>query len=164
MKRIISLILASAMCIACLTACGESSSESPTSESSISESELESYPLTAEAARKKAILKVYDEIEKATVHVIKETKEYFSGQSKDINIANAYCEEANRMQHNDGKEFICYKIRVTGHYTCEDTYGYSHVLTIDSTRKINDDGTEYDYNEKTIEYDIKISKSDRRNR
>ena len=150
MKRIISLILVISLTLLTLTACSEGSSES-----SSSESESESYPLTVEAARKKAILEAYDEIEKSTIHVLKDTKEIIQGSAENINIANAYCEQANRMQHNDGKEFICYEIRITGHYTCEDIYGYSHVITIDHTRKVNDDGSKYDYTEKTIEYDIK---------
>lgn len=158
MKKIISMILAFAMCTACLTACGDSSSESPSSDSSIIKSELESYPLTVEAATDKAFIEAYDEIEKQTVHVL-DNKEIISGHSEDIKIANAYCERADRMQHNDGKEFICYKIRITGHYTCEDIYGYSHLITIDYTREVNDDGSKHDLTEKTIDYDIKISKS-----
>lgn len=156
MRRILSMILAAAMCIGCLTACGGDSSETLT-ESSSSKSELESYPLTVEAAREKAILEAYADIEKSTVHVLNnKTKEIIAGSSKDITIANAYCETANRMQHNDGKEFICYVIRITGHYTCEDIYGYSHVITIDYTHEVNDDGSEYHLTEKTIDYDIKF--------
>ena len=155
MKKILSMILAFAMFTACLCACGDSSQT--LTESSSSKSELESYPLTVEAAREKAVLEAYDEIEKSTVHVAnKKTKELISGRSKDITIANAYCEKANRMKHNDGKEFICYKIRITGHYTCEDIYGYSHVITIDYTHEVNDDGSKYDLTEETVDYDIKF--------
>lgn len=155
MKRILSLILASAMCIACLTACGGDSSsadsEETTKSSSISLDE-------------KAEWNEKDAIERAIEQAQKEISNYSFGDYgngelgsltiTEINIINGSCEEGTVQEHENGGTFNCYKISVTGNYNFNDKYGYNHTQKYSHSFYIHSDKTEHDY--KTEHYVKKI--------
>lgn len=121
MKRILTLILASAMCIACLTACGGDSSSADSEETTTTTAKIEKHLSESEI------------ISKAKAKALKDL-DGLGGKLHKAEITGCY-----NYKHQDGSEFKHYVVEVVGVYPTE--YKFKNEV-YRQTFFINDDGSE----------------------